>query len=82
MFPVVFFQYGEVTTAEDTELGTSLLSVIATDADDPGTGSSKVVYHIQSGDPDQVFAINNSETNGQHIGRLYIARVIWNQTFI
>nr|XP_023667454.1 cadherin-17 [Paramormyrops kingsleyae] len=66
--------YGEVTTAEDTELGTTLLSVLATDADDPGTGSSKVVYHIQSGDPDHVFAIDNSETNGQHFGRLYIAR--------
>ncbi|KAG7470059.1 hypothetical protein MATL_G00135230 [Megalops atlanticus] len=59
--------YGVQSIAEDIPPGTTLLSVLATDADDPGTGSSKVEYHIKEGDPEGLFAIDAE-------GHVYIAR--------
>ncbi|KAG5857002.1 hypothetical protein ANANG_G00013900 [Anguilla anguilla] len=59
--------YGTTTTPEDTPPGTVLLSVLATDADDPGTGSSKVEYHITDGDQDGMFAIDAE-------GNIYVAK--------
>ncbi|MFT7816248.1 cadherin-17 [Arapaima gigas] len=64
--------YEKVDIAEDTEVGTTLVTILATDADDPGTGSSKVLYHIENGDPDGVFAVESDEATGE--GRLYIAK--------
>lgn len=54
-------------------MGTTLLTIKATDADDPGTGSSRVEYHIVSGDPDKLFAVEVDDTTGE--GRVYIAQV-------
>ncbi|XP_051577863.1 cadherin-17-like [Myxocyprinus asiaticus] len=64
--------YGIYSVPELAELGTILLTIKATDADDPGTGSSKVEYHITDGDPHNVFAIEVDETTGE--GRVYIAQ--------
>ncbi|XP_029101859.1 cadherin-17 [Scleropages formosus] len=64
--------YGKAWIAEDTEVGATLITVLATDADDPGTGSSKVLYHIAEGDPEGTFAFESDEGTGE--GRLYIAR--------
>ncbi|KAJ8353883.1 hypothetical protein SKAU_G00214500 [Synaphobranchus kaupii] len=50
--------YGNVATPEDTPLGTALLTVLAIDIDDPGTGSSRVEYHITDGNQDGIFAID------------------------
>ncbi|XP_026780075.3 cadherin-17 [Pangasianodon hypophthalmus] len=64
--------YGTYSVPELAEVGDTLLTVKATDADDPGTGSSKVEYHITAGDPDNVFAIEVDDATGE--GRVYIAR--------
>ncbi|XP_017309344.1 cadherin-17 [Ictalurus punctatus] len=64
--------YGRYSVPELAEVGTTLLTITAMDADDPGTGSSKVEYHITAGDPDNVFAIEVDDATGQ--GRVYIAR--------
>ncbi|XP_016387488.1 cadherin-17-like [Sinocyclocheilus rhinocerous] len=64
--------YGTHSVPELAEVGTTLLTIKATDADDPGTGSSKVEYHITAGDPHNLFAIEVNEATGE--GRVYIAR--------
>ncbi|XP_042639566.1 cadherin-17 [Orycteropus afer afer] len=42
--------YGNLTLAEDTEVGSTILTIQATDADEPFTGSSKILYRITEGD--------------------------------
>uniref|UniRef100_A0A2K5J3G7 Cadherin-17 n=1 Tax=Colobus angolensis palliatus TaxID=336983 RepID=A0A2K5J3G7_COLAP len=42
--------YGNLTLAEDTSVGSTILTIQATDADEPFTGSSKILYHIIKGD--------------------------------
>uniref|UniRef100_A0A671MB22 Cadherin-17-like n=1 Tax=Sinocyclocheilus anshuiensis TaxID=1608454 RepID=A0A671MB22_9TELE len=64
--------YGTHSVPELAEVGTTLLTIKATDADDPGTGSSKVEYHITAGDPHNLFAVEVNEATGE--GRVYIAR--------
>ncbi|KAJ8290986.1 hypothetical protein GJAV_G00019970 [Gymnothorax javanicus] len=59
--------YGKIETPEDSPPGTTLLTVHATDADDPGTGSSKVEYHITDGDQDGNFGIDEE-------GNIYVAK--------
>lgn len=66
-------QYGKYSIPELAELGTTLLTIKATDADDPGTGSSKMIYQIAKGDPNNVFAIEVDDATGE--GRVYIAQV-------
>lgn len=38
--------YGNITLAEDTAVGSIILTIQATDADEPFTGSSKILYRI------------------------------------
>uniref|UniRef100_A0A671MUT1 Cadherin-17-like n=1 Tax=Sinocyclocheilus anshuiensis TaxID=1608454 RepID=A0A671MUT1_9TELE len=64
--------YGTHSVPELAEVGTTLLSIKATDADDPGTGSSRVEYHITAGDPHNLLATEVDEDTGE--GRVYIAR--------
>uniref|UniRef100_A0AAR2LTZ6 Cadherin domain-containing protein n=1 Tax=Pygocentrus nattereri TaxID=42514 RepID=A0AAR2LTZ6_PYGNA len=64
--------YGTYSVPEVADVGTTLLTIKATDADDPGTGSSRVEYHISKGDPDKLFAIEVDDTTGE--GRVYIAQ--------
>ncbi|XP_052434169.1 cadherin-17 [Carassius gibelio] len=64
--------YGSHSAPELAEVGTTLLTIKATDADDPGTGSSRVEYHIAAGDPHNLLAIEVDEDTGE--GRVYIAR--------
>ncbi|XP_026084247.1 cadherin-17-like [Carassius auratus] len=64
--------YGTHSVPELAEVGTTLLTIKATDADDPGTGSSKVEYLITAGDPHNLIAIEVNEATGE--GRVYIAR--------
>uniref|UniRef100_A0A2K5LWD7 Cadherin-17 n=1 Tax=Cercocebus atys TaxID=9531 RepID=A0A2K5LWD7_CERAT len=42
--------YGNLTLAEDTNVGSTILTIQATDADEPFTGSSKILYHVIKGD--------------------------------
>ncbi|XP_067304705.1 cadherin-17 [Pseudorasbora parva] len=64
--------YGTHSIPELAEVGTTLLMIKATDADDPGTGSSRVEYHISAGNPHNLFSIEVDEATG--MGRVYIAQ--------
>lgn len=49
-FPLFPSQYGNLTFPEDTTVGSVILTIQATDADEPHTGSSKILYRITQGD--------------------------------
>ncbi|NXU60253.1 CAD17 protein, partial [Horornis vulcanius] len=56
--------YGSVTVAEDNPIGTVILEIQATDGDEPGTGSSLIIYQVMEGDPNSTFIIETDpETN-------------------
>ncbi|NXY29345.1 CAD17 protein, partial [Pomatorhinus ruficollis] len=56
--------YANVTVAENIPVGTVLLEIQATDGDEPGTGSSLIIYQVKEGDPNNTFIIEtDSETN-------------------
>lgn len=66
-------QYGNHTLAEDIPVGYTVLTFRATDADEPGSGSSLVQFHISAGDENQVFTV---ESDGSGVGHLVIAKVL------
>ncbi|NXI33469.1 CAD17 protein, partial [Sterrhoptilus dennistouni] len=56
--------YASVTVAENIPIGTVLLEIQATDGDEPGTGSSLIIYQVKEGDPNNTLIIEtDSETN-------------------
>uniref|UniRef100_A0A663N242 Cadherin 17 n=1 Tax=Athene cunicularia TaxID=194338 RepID=A0A663N242_ATHCN len=56
--------YHNVTVAESLPVGTVILEIQATDGDEPGTGSSYIIYQMKEGDPNNTFIIvTDSETN-------------------
>ncbi|XP_054548084.1 cadherin-17 isoform X2 [Talpa occidentalis] len=60
--------YGTVTFAEDTAIGTTILTIQATDDDEPFTGSSKIVYRIIEGDSEgQLEVKTDPQTNAGHV---------------
>nr|XP_057940809.1 cadherin-17 [Doryrhamphus excisus]XP_057940810.1 cadherin-17 [Doryrhamphus excisus]XP_057940812.1 cadherin-17 [Doryrhamphus excisus]XP_057940813.1 cadherin-17 [Doryrhamphus excisus] len=63
--------YGSHTLAEDADVGHTVLSVAASDADDPESGSSYIEFHISEGNEDEVFAV---ETDGKGVGHLVVAK--------
>lgn len=65
-------QYGTQNLTEDTAVGHTIVTISATDADDPDSGSSKIEFHISSGNDDEVFRV---ETDGQGVGHVVIAKV-------
>jgi len=63
--------YGSQILAEDTPLGHTVLTLKATDADDPNSGSSRIDFHISAGNDDGVFRV---ETDGDGVARLVLAK--------
>ncbi|XP_036931558.1 cadherin-17 [Acanthopagrus latus] len=63
--------YGNQTLAEDTPVEHTVLTIRATDADDPDSGSSRIEFHISAGNDDGVFAV---QTDGSGVGHLVIAK--------
>ncbi|KAM7420743.1 hypothetical protein PAMA_015121 [Pampus argenteus] len=63
--------YGSYSLEEDTPIGHTVLTIKATDADDPGSGSSLIEFYISAGNDDGVFAL---ETDGDGVGQLFIAK--------
>lgn len=63
--------YGSHSLAEDTPVGHTLVTIKATDADEAGSGSSQIEFHISEGNEDGVFAVEGDE-NG--VGKLVIAK--------
>uniref|UniRef100_A0A3Q1GEG2 Cadherin 17, LI cadherin (liver-intestine) n=1 Tax=Acanthochromis polyacanthus TaxID=80966 RepID=A0A3Q1GEG2_9TELE len=63
--------YDSETLPENTDVGHTVLTIKATDADDPDSGSSSIEFHISAGDDDGVFAV---ETDGKGVGYVVIAK--------
>ncbi|XP_054477494.1 cadherin-17 [Anoplopoma fimbria] len=63
--------YGSHTLSEDTPVGHTVLSISATDSDDPDSGSSLIEFHITAGDDNEVFAV---ETDGKGVGHLVVVK--------
>uniref|UniRef100_A0A8C6X6H1 Cadherin 17 n=2 Tax=Naja naja TaxID=35670 RepID=A0A8C6X6H1_NAJNA len=56
--------YGTVIVTEDQKKGSLIFKIRATDDDEPFTGSSRIIYTITKGDPNNSFAIlTDPETN-------------------
>ncbi|NXH46025.1 CAD17 protein, partial [Dicaeum eximium] len=56
--------YGSVSVAENIPIGSVILQIEATDGDEPGTGSSLIIYQVKEGDPNNTFIIEtDSKTN-------------------
>ncbi|XP_074509842.1 cadherin-17 [Sebastes fasciatus] len=63
--------YGSHTLSEDTPVGHTVLTIRATDADDPDSGSSLIEFHITAGDDDELFVV---ETDGKGVGHVVVAK--------
>ncbi|XP_025727274.1 cadherin-17 [Callorhinus ursinus] len=60
--------YGNLTLAEDTVVGSTILTIQATDADEPFTGSSKILYRIIQGDSDRRLGVDTDpQTNAGYV---------------
>ncbi|XP_065255541.1 cadherin-17 [Emys orbicularis] len=56
--------YGNWSILEDTPVGEVILEIQATDADEPFTGSSQIIYQIEEGDQNKNFIIEtDTKTN-------------------
>lgn len=65
-------KYGNSTLAEDTPVGHTLLTIRATDADDPGSGSSLIQFLITAGNENEVFRVESDDTG---VGHVVLAKV-------
>lgn len=70
-FMCIDVQYDSHTLPEDTAVGHTVLTIKATDADEPDSGSSLINFNI-SGDDDGVFTV---ETDSKGTGYVVIAKV-------
>uniref|UniRef100_A0A8C9PDZ0 Cadherin-17 n=1 Tax=Spermophilus dauricus TaxID=99837 RepID=A0A8C9PDZ0_SPEDA len=60
--------YGNLTLPEDTAVGTIILTIQATDADEPFTGSSKILYQIIQGDSEGRLGVDTDpQTNRGYV---------------
>ncbi|XP_068942667.1 cadherin-17 isoform X2 [Petaurus breviceps papuanus] len=60
--------YGNLTVDENVAVGTTILTIQATDGDEPFTGSSKILYSITQGDPDRKLVIDTDPlTNAGYV---------------
>lgn len=60
--------YGNLTLPEDTAIGSTILTIQATDADEPFTGSSKILYRITQGDDEGCLRVDTDpQTNAGHV---------------
>lgn len=60
--------YGNLTFAENTAVGTTILVIQATDSDEPFTGSSKIQYLITKGDSEGRLGVDTDpQTNAGYV---------------
>ncbi|XP_054446110.1 cadherin-17 [Pteronotus mesoamericanus] len=60
--------YGNLTLPEDTAIGSTILTIQATDADEPFTGSSKILYRLTQGDDEGRLGIDTDpQTNAGYV---------------
>jgi hypothetical protein len=61
-------QYGNLTLPEDTAIGTIILTIQATDDDEPFTGSSRILYRIIQGDSEGRLGVDTDpQTNAGYV---------------
>lgn len=72
-------KYGNHSLAEDAEVGTTVLTIKATDTDEPDTGSSYIMFDISNGNDGDVFTV---ETDGKGVGYVVIAKVKYLHTSV
>lgn len=66
--PLFPFQYGNLTLSEDAVVGSVILTIQATDDDEPFTGSSKILYRIIQGDNEGRLGIETDpQTNAGYV---------------
>ncbi|MBN3292106.1 CAD17 protein, partial [Polypterus senegalus] len=58
-------QYPPLNISEDAAIGTLVYKICATDADDPGTGSWKIIYKVAEGDPAGMFIVDTDEETNE-----------------
>lgn len=63
-------QYGSVTLAENTPIGTTILEIQATDGDEANTGSSFIIYQMKEGDPNNTFIIETEAESNRGIVKI------------
>ncbi|XP_043973337.1 cadherin-17 [Gambusia affinis] len=63
--------YGNHSLAEDAEVGSTVLTIKATDTDEPDTGSSYIMFDISKGNDGDVFTV---ETDGKGVGYVVVAK--------
>jgi cadherin 17 (LI cadherin) len=60
--------YGNLTLPEDTAIGTIILTIQATDDDEPFTGSSRILYRIIQGDSEGRLGVDTDpQTNAGYV---------------
>uniref|UniRef100_A0A8C9A9X9 Cadherin-17 n=1 Tax=Prolemur simus TaxID=1328070 RepID=A0A8C9A9X9_PROSS len=60
--------YGNLTIPENTKIGSIILTIQATDADEPFTGSSKILYRITQGDSEGRLGVDTDpRTNAGYV---------------
>ncbi|XP_038601569.1 cadherin-17 [Tachyglossus aculeatus] len=60
--------YGSQLIDEDAPVGTTILTIQARDADEPFTGSSKIIYKIIQGDPNNTLEVETDpQTNAGYV---------------
>uniref|UniRef100_A0A8C6QHF8 Cadherin-17 n=1 Tax=Nannospalax galili TaxID=1026970 RepID=A0A8C6QHF8_NANGA len=60
--------YGSITLPEDTAVGSIILIIQATDADEPFTGSSKILYRVVQGDTEGRLEVDTDpQTNAGYV---------------
>uniref|UniRef100_A0A8C4TJW8 Cadherin 17, LI cadherin (liver-intestine) n=1 Tax=Erpetoichthys calabaricus TaxID=27687 RepID=A0A8C4TJW8_ERPCA len=64
-FFIFTFQYPPLNISEDAAIGTLMCKIRATDADDPGTGSWKIIYKVAEGDPTGMFIVDTDEETNE-----------------
>ncbi|XP_040021999.2 cadherin-17 [Gasterosteus aculeatus] len=63
--------YGGHTLSEDTPVGHTVVTIRASDADDPDSGSSLIEFTITAGDDEGIFTV---ETDGKGVGHLVVVK--------
>ncbi|XP_015260440.1 PREDICTED: cadherin-17 [Cyprinodon variegatus] len=63
--------YGNHSLTEDAEVGKTVMTIRATDADEPDSGSSYILFNISKGNDGDVFDV---QTDGQGVGYVVIAK--------
>lgn len=75
-------QYGNLTLAEDKDVGSTILIIRATDADEPFTGSSKILYRIIEGDSEGRLEVDTDPQTNVGYVKIKKVSILLNLSFL